>query len=710
MLPLPNLTKKDFETLFEEAKNRIPALTKEWTDFNHHDTGITMLQLFAWLFEMQHYYADAVGEEHQHKYLKLLGYTPRGQQPAKALIALKGIKEPMVFPRGTPFKAEDILFENSEAIRYIPNRMACILKGDHYLDITEIIKVYDESYETIWEPKESNCFYIGFENKLQTDEVLPIYVNIYKGKEKRMPLRDSQLRLAACKWELYTETGWKEILNVTDETNVFLQDGYIKLKPSLESSSVILSENYGPLHYLRCTLTENNYDILPRISYMANNIFVTEQKQTLAASFYLSSTGEAYQSYTLPHFLALTGELIVAVKRDETWEVWKNTEETPLYHMQPEKQIGVKIEFDQSLHKTVPEKGTDNIYIICYDKAFYPKRFIGRIEGYTNQQAVLKENELYQQEFKAAVMLDYKQANQLLMCQKVENLSAYSQLGREENCVYEVAANNLISFGEGIYHNIPKGISGNIIITDFALTKGKEGNVKEKKINRLSHEAAVFLPEAHVFNIKRAEGGKNRETIEEAINTFRKKFVKAERAITCEDYEEIVKQTPGLMIHKVRAISETKLYPDIPYSNKLCIIIKPYAEKEQPVLSSIYKKAIREHVENYRLLTTEIDIQSPIYLGIDVYGCIYIKKGYDGNGVYAAIKNAVDSIDGHRDFGEAIIFGGLFGQIETLESIAYIDNLSLEPIGYGGEKTLGGDIVIKPNVLTYLRSYHVELR
>ncbi|MDF2615255.1 MAG: putative baseplate assembly protein [Clostridia bacterium] len=706
MLPLPNLTSKNFQTLFEEAKNRIPALTKEWTDFNYHDTGITLLQLFAWLFEMQHYYADAIGEEHQHKYLKLLGYTPLGQQPAAALITLKGIQEEMILPKGIRFMAEDTIFETEEAIKVIPNRIASVLRGNQYLDVTEIITAYDASYETVWEPSGGNCFYIGFENKLIEKQVLPLYVNIYKGKAVRIPLMQSALQLATCRWEFYTHSGWQEITEVIDETSAFLQDGYIILQLPSESSQTVLSKDYGPLHYIRCILVENNYDILPKLSYIAINAFRIKQKQTLASSFFIDCTGEDSQCYTLPHFLAFTGEIMAAVKAGDRWEIWENTSENPSFYIDRKNLWEVQIQFDKNRYGKVPDKGQSSLYIICYDKSFYTKRFIGNIAGCASQRITIDENELYQEDLSVAIYLDYKDGGQISLCRKVESLHLHA----DKDCVYEMNSNNIVSLGEGIYRSIPKSIKGSMMITDFSLTKGRAGNVKGKKINRIASELAPFLSDIQIFNIKNAEGGRDKETTEEAINTFRKQFAKAQRAITCEDYEKIVKQTPGLMIHKIKGISETKLSLDTSCSNKLSIIVKPFSEEQRPILSQVYKQAIKKHIEYYRLLTTEVDIQSPIYLGIDVYGCIYIRKGYDETNVYTTIKNAVDSVGEYRDFGEPIIFGTLFGQIETLESIAYVDNLSLEPIGYGGEKNLGGDIIIKPNVLTYLRNYHVELR
>lgn len=72
-LPLENLDNKTFEQLVEEAKKRIPIYAPQWTDHNLHDPGITLIELFAWLTEMQIYRLNRVPDQAMWKFLKLIG-------------------------------------------------------------------------------------------------------------------------------------------------------------------------------------------------------------------------------------------------------------------------------------------------------------------------------------------------------------------------------------------------------------------------------------------------------------------------------------------------------------------------------------------------------------------------------------------------------------------------------------------------------------
>lgn len=91
-LPQPKLDDKTFDVLVEESTKLIPRYAPEWTDHNRHDPGITLVELFAWLTEMQQFYLDAIGPESYLKFLKLLGAKP---EPAAAARTEINFRVPM---------------------------------------------------------------------------------------------------------------------------------------------------------------------------------------------------------------------------------------------------------------------------------------------------------------------------------------------------------------------------------------------------------------------------------------------------------------------------------------------------------------------------------------------------------------------------------------------------------------------------------------
>ncbi|WP_333138843.1 baseplate J/gp47 family protein [Microcoleus sp. Pol11C2] len=71
-LPLPNLDDRDYADLVEMARSLIPSECPEWTDHNPSDTGIILIELFAWLTELLLYQTNQVPEKSQEVFLQLL--------------------------------------------------------------------------------------------------------------------------------------------------------------------------------------------------------------------------------------------------------------------------------------------------------------------------------------------------------------------------------------------------------------------------------------------------------------------------------------------------------------------------------------------------------------------------------------------------------------------------------------------------------------
>ncbi|MDW4909515.1 hypothetical protein RB628_30295 [Streptomyces sp. ADMS] len=72
-IPLPSLDDHDFDDLVGEARALLPVLLPEWTDHNPGDPGIVLVELLAWLTEMQLYQVDQLPQSHILNFLRLLG-------------------------------------------------------------------------------------------------------------------------------------------------------------------------------------------------------------------------------------------------------------------------------------------------------------------------------------------------------------------------------------------------------------------------------------------------------------------------------------------------------------------------------------------------------------------------------------------------------------------------------------------------------------
>jgi Baseplate J-like protein len=193
-LPQPNLDDKTFTVLVEEATKLIPRQAPEWTDHNRHDPGITFIELFAWLAEMQQYYLDRIGDESYIKYLKLLGTRPRGARPARAEATFKGVAGDAVkgvaagvvaaVPRGTKLStADNLVFETTERLLVVPVKLEKVLSlsqaglNDH----TDANDIGGLSFPAFGEEAEAGSqLYLGLDALLPGGQLIALTFNLFE--------------------------------------------------------------------------------------------------------------------------------------------------------------------------------------------------------------------------------------------------------------------------------------------------------------------------------------------------------------------------------------------------------------------------------------------------------------------------------------------------------------------------------------------------
>lgn len=97
-LPLPNLDDRRWQDLTQEAIPLIPRYAPQWTDFNTHDPGITIMEMYAWLTESLVYRLNQIPDRFKWKYLAFIGYPRRGPVAASTVLSFQPV------PPGAPFE------------------------------------------------------------------------------------------------------------------------------------------------------------------------------------------------------------------------------------------------------------------------------------------------------------------------------------------------------------------------------------------------------------------------------------------------------------------------------------------------------------------------------------------------------------------------------------------------------------------------------
>ena len=120
-------------SLSRKRVSSFPVSTPDWTDHNIHDPGITFLELFAWLAEMQIYRVNRVGDRHREVFAKLAGEKRRPRQPARMSIwppSERKLEESVILPAETqlvPVGRDEIIFETKRDLSLTRSKITEII-------------------------------------------------------------------------------------------------------------------------------------------------------------------------------------------------------------------------------------------------------------------------------------------------------------------------------------------------------------------------------------------------------------------------------------------------------------------------------------------------------------------------------------------------------------------------------------------------------
>ena len=383
-LPIPNLDDKTFEELVEEVKKLIPIYAPGWTDHNVHDPGITFIELFAWLAEMQIYRLNRVPDRSYRKFLKLMGIPKL--KPARAaevdLTFSLRTQQPSPVPAGTqvaakdPISGEDIIFESRVNLSVVDAELKEILshpKSRKFIKNTEANRnenVYYYAFRNM--PETGDELYLGF-NKSLTDQEVTLAFYLYEGELSRTSRYDEEnpevYPSATLSWEYYIggnwedEKNWKRLEIIKDETRYLTRSDKIWFKIKEEMGQTGIG-NANNLFWLRCKIDAGGYEIPPKIDFIRLNTVSAIQSVTLD-EYKFSSTG-------LPDFYVNLGytpvvDKTLKVKEEDSWIEWSEVDDFDASnpgdrHYTVDLGSG-QVTFGDGINGKIPPEGKDNIII-----------------------------------------------------------------------------------------------------------------------------------------------------------------------------------------------------------------------------------------------------------------------------------------------------------------------------------------------------------
>lgn len=284
-LPKPNLDDQDFFRLVEEARALIPSRAPEWTDHNIHDPGITFLDLFAWLAEIQRYRLNRVSEPAYQRFFRLAGLVRGSRRPAQVAVTFQYQGgTPLLVPTGTrvtPTAINDLPFETIEDVVLTPAHLLEVITraSGHETHQTSAEANPAGRYEPFGSaPTLGNSLSLGFDRPF-TLTGMRLSISLYEDHlPPRVPLPDSPsgfVPSARIAWEYQSGSGWLACTPLADTTLALVQSGDVVFGQLPDAVAV------AGRWWLRATLAEGHYEIAPRIAAIRTNSIRARQVETI---------------------------------------------------------------------------------------------------------------------------------------------------------------------------------------------------------------------------------------------------------------------------------------------------------------------------------------------------------------------------------------------------------------------------------------------
>ena len=341
-VPLPNLDDRTWIDLVDEGRSLIPLYSPDWTDHNVHDPGITLIELFAWVAEMDIYQLNRVSDEHKRKFLALVGIIPQFPRAARTVLGFtfKVGPQPPRLQAGTEFGGKDAFghetrFRILEDLELARGQLKAIQIKDStgFHDVTEHWRRGDSFGAFGAIPETGASLYLGFTHSFAVNEPVSLYFKFagaHSGEDARHRLLEEEAaRKRVCRppasdvnckrdgrpttphtdevddttlpphhgarttWAFSNgNEEWSPLsadtMELTDDTRALTLDGsvIVRIPSQMEKRSV--GRVPEALFYLRCRFEAGAYDAPPIIEAVVLNGVNAEQATSVSVGWQIN--------------------------------------------------------------------------------------------------------------------------------------------------------------------------------------------------------------------------------------------------------------------------------------------------------------------------------------------------------------------------------------------------------------------------------------
>ncbi|MCT4593118.1 MAG: baseplate J/gp47 family protein [Anaeromicrobium sp.] len=693
MLPLENLDKKNFKEILKESRNHIHRFSSEWTDENYHDPGMTLLEMFSWLTEMQRYYLNRVTDKNYSKFLKIYGIELENEAVAQTHVTFTGVNKDMVLPRGTKLLAEDQVFETCKKLNLTSNTIEKVITSVHNEEIDNTHLSFHKNiffYAFGEKLRVGNKLYIGFREKFEMNQAIEMFISIFSNYPVELNGNNKYSYGTRGSWYTYTtENKWQKISILTDTTDLFCKTGIISLKMDRHMKRNNIDMSFESSYWIMFQVEDFGAHVSPRIETIKLN---TTRATNVDNKCSITHIKNNKRETILHDYISIYGTNIIQYERDG---YWIDMEES-LYKIIYEREKGIsKLYLDDTY---------ENLRIISYEEKFKYMKTIGSGNGLPNQRIVLKLDKVRPQSLVIQVGQLTREGMKWTDFTYVDNLISSGPYDNHFMCDFE---NEMIVFGNGEKGHIPEDGHDNIRVICLSKSNRERGNVKEGEIKEFVHETEEFK-HLGIKNIDHGQGGKSPMTIDEGKKAVIDDFERIHRAVSVRDYEKLVREIPGIRVGLARAIPSEE--------NTVNIVVVPYTGGKNPMPDKKLLNIVKDYLEDYRLITTNVVPIEPSYVEIFVKCIISTENNNKFNKIEfeKRIKKYLspitpDEIRKDYKIGSPLYKSEILKIINEFQGVKYVKKLWIDGKGIGIERDKNGNIHMDKNGIYFCGHVDVEL-
>lgn len=654
-LPTPILDDVRFQQIVDEAKKRIIRYCQEWTDYNVSDPGITLIELFAWMTEMLTYRLNRVPEKAYIHFLEMMGIR---LQPASSADA------ELTFYLSVPFP----IAPEDDTVAIVPQGLEVTTRPT--AEEAEVTFTVDRRLVI----------------------AAPSLVQIRRGGE---PQKNYLPRLDVEPFYAFSRPK-------PQKGDTF----YLGFDESREVSGLILrlifacdkTEGVGirrddPPWVWECSLGEGRWQAVPLSTRPG-------EKDTTGGL----NNAEGWLVLYLP--LSMRPDEVHG--RRAYWvrcRLQPRDEEHGMYAETPT----VRRVTAQALGGTTLARHA----IAVHDE------FLGTSDGEPGQVYHLQQTPILALGPGETVEVEENQYGEVVYVpwERVEDFSASCRHDRHFTLD---EASGEIRFGPSVrkpdgtvwqYGRVPE-VGRRIRITQYHHGGGVVGNVPAGQLQVL-RSAVPYVD--RVTNLKRAEHGRDQESLEEAQMRAQRALRAQRRAVTAEDFQNLARGA-SRAVARVKCNGARCGSAELP-PGTVELLVVPAAfdalragDLSKLALEPKLQKRISDHLDTARLLTSTLRIREPDYLGVAVCAEIVVAENSQPEFVKTRIDERLRSFisplaladDGQRGgeilpgwegwpFGRDLYVSEIYALIQQVPGVKHVLDVSL-----GYRKVLPAQEALRP--------------